>query len=291
MRRSRPAAAIALIGGLTLSFSAWAAPGGNGKGNGGGNTGGTPEGPVDVYLYHDALYGIQGDAFVVSGDPSYPQWGAAPGATVYPANSSDPVSCVRAIGTVRETDGYVRMFVPPPGADCPDGRNRLVHIASPYDLDQDGLCVTPYTGRQVSGGGFDHYYSCVAAEPDGREDVMITLYLDDVLGSSMSTPVSVKVRLMEYGENYTPQAGVDPGWEDISYIGSQDRAYVIDLQTPAIVTQDSGDPDVRHFVNMEGSADICQVFWKNAHSHDCQPISGGLVGLYIGGAVDSTAAP
>ena len=242
--------------------------------SGGGNTGNGQDTPVDVYLFHDSSYGIRGDEWA-DGDPGDPNLNPGGLATFYPANAtlSGEYSCAHAIVT-DQAQGSVRLFVPAgDGSSCP-AVNRFVRIRSDYDLDQDGLCNIPYTGR-VNARGFELDYGCVAPEPDGDvEETFVTADLYEVMVSD-TTPAGFQIRLVEYYDGYVPTPGVDPGLADVKSVGSQARAYVISLTDGTTTSMpDPADPDgeVRIFENSVGTATMCQVNWKNAKAKNCDPV-------------------
>lgn len=256
----------------------------------GGNTGNGQDTTADIYLFHGPAYGIRGDQWI-DGDPGDPILNPGGLATLYPANKnlSDVFSCAGAIIT-DQAQGYVRMFVPAgDGSSCPVP-NRYVPIVSDYDLDQDGLCMFPYTGR-VGARGFELDYGCVGPEPDGVEEAFATMHLNEVLGPGGTTPAGFQIKLVEYYEGYEPTAGVDPGLGDVAFVGGQERAYVINLTSVTTSIPDPADPVVRLFENTGGTADICQVNWKNGHAKDCEPIEGGVTNMTIMGKVDPTPLP
>jgi len=264
-------------------------------GNGGGVTGNGQDTAVDVYLFHADTFGIIGDEWFTGGDATINPDGDA---TIYPANKelSGETSCASAIMT-DQAQGYVRMFVPAGDNIACAWPNRLLRIRSDYDLDQDGLCVIPYAGRQ-NAGEFSRFYDCLAGpEPDGYEDVMVTLHLHEVLGPGASTPFGIQVRLLDYGDDYEPDGAYDPNITDIQVIGSQQRSFNIELQGVTMTTADSADAEVRIFENQQGTATICEVVWKNSHAKDCIPIVDGtgdpivITGLTVKGKVDPTPVP
>ena len=294
-------ALVLVVAGLALSVSAYSA------GKGGGKTGKGQDTFADVYLYHVntglGIPAIQGDAPDPSGVSA--EWLTDDGATLYPADndSTGTFSCATGLVT-DQAQGAVRTFVPMGNTgECLDGINRFLRIQSPYDLDQDGLCEIPYAGRREA-GSFTRYYGnedgtdCPAGpEPGGFEEVMATMYLDEVLGPGNSTPVQLKIRLLDYGDDYVPNGaddeipGVyDPVRTDIDALGSQERAFNITLTNGAYVGADpGGDVDARVFYNTDGIVDICQVVWKNAHAKDCEPIATGVdLDMTIAGKVDYT---
>lgn len=288
MKTTQSLSALALVvAGLALSVSAYSAGKGHGK------TGNGQDTPVDVYLYEDGIpfsipgiTAIHGDGWLTDGD-----------ATLYPANRnlSGAYSCASAILT-DQANGDVRMFVPAGTLDDCTAVNRFLRMQSPYDLDQDGLCEIPYEGRR-NAGSFARYYgnedgtACPAgSEPDGVEEVMVTMHLNGVLGPGNSTQVGFQIRLLDYGDGYVPNGAHDPSLAEIDVIGSQERAFNITLTNGASVSADpGGDVDARVFYNTDGIVDICQVVWKNAHAKDCMPIVAGVdLDMTIAGKVDST---
>jgi hypothetical protein len=265
------------------------------SGDSGGNTGNGQDTPADVYIYHAGPYGILGDNWA-DGGPGDPALNPSGEATLYPADNSlsGIFSCAKAIVTDQAL-GSVRMFVPVGDTSSCPAPNRFLRIASQYDLDQDGLCVYPYSGRRQA-RGFERYYDCSAGpEPDGLEEVMVTMLLDEVLGPGNSTPAVFLIRLLDYGDSYVPDPGSDPGLTDIEFIGSQERAFAVTLDGVTSSVADPSDPEVRVFENAGGMATICEVVWKNARAHDCKPIvdRGGseVSGMAIKGKVDPTPLP
>jgi len=226
-----------------------------------GKTGNGQDTYADVW-FSNGSYGIKGDGVLTDGEWSY-----------YPVNSGGE-SCVSTLVT-DQAAGYVRMFVPAGNSDgCVNGPNRFLRIQSKYDLDQDGFCEIPYKGRADS-GTFTRDYGCEGGvEPDGFEDVRYTMHLETVLGPGTETAITLQIRLLEYGDDYDPSLAVeDPTAEDLTFVGSQERAFNIKLSAPAVVQkEDPSNPEVRFFTNLDGHATICEVKWKNSHAHDCLDI-------------------
>jgi hypothetical protein len=265
-------------------------------GDGGGNTGNGQDTQADIYLVHDTAHGIIGDGWFTGGDPLLNPSNAM---TMYPADKtlSGTLSCAGAIVT-DQAQGYVRMFSPAgDGSSCGPANYRILKIRTDYDLDQDGLCGIPYTGRS-NARGFTRFYPCVGLEPDlGYEDVMVTMHLHEVLGPGVTTTVGFQIRLLDYGDEYVPTPGVDPDFAAIEFIGSQERAFNIEMQGVTTTQPDDADGTVRVFANTQGTATICQVEWKNANAKDCKQIVDEfgepivMMGLTMEGKVDPTPYP
>jgi len=263
-------------------------------GSGGGNTGNGQDTPADVYIYNDATFGIRGDQVFTGGDSVLNPGGVA---SLYPANNLLPgtYSCASAIVT-DQAQGYVRMFVPSGTTSGCTEVNRFLVVRSEYDLDQDGFCIFPYTGRRDA-TGFRRFYECTAPEVGNFEEIMGTVHLDSVLGPDGTTSVGIQVRILDYGDDYDPTVDGEPTISDIEFIGSQERAFNIELQAVTTSVPDGGDSEVRVFQNMLGTATMCQVEWRNGHAKECKQIVDGngdpvvFTGLTVKGKVDPTPIP